>query len=151
MSIGHRLNGARLAGLLTPVLIERGSPRELIPIRKGELLFEEGGQAEKFYVLERGRVCLELSTRGKPTAIIQTIGPGDLVGLSWFNPNGTWSWDARAVVDTEALAFDASEVHRVCDQDAALRAEVAGCVANEAIRRLHAARMQLVDLFGNAA
>ena len=151
MNNGHRLNGARLAGLLTPVLIERGTPRELVPIPKGDLLFEEGGSAETFYVVERGRVRLELSTPGRPTAVIQTIGPGDLVGLSWFNTNGKWSWDARAVVDSEVLAFDASEVHRACNQDASLRADVAGCVANEAIRRLHAARLQLVDLYGDVA
>ena len=151
MAEGHRLNGARLAGLVNPVLEERGSParRQIVP--KGRLLFEEGGRADHFYVVERGRIRLELSTQGKATATIQTLGPGDLVGLSWFNPNARWSWDARAVVECEVLAFDAGEVLRAGNQDPELRAEIAGCIANEAIRRLHAARMQLVELFGNAA
>lgn len=150
MTNGHRLNGSRLAGLLNPVLIEREMPSDRIALAKDELLFVEGETADAFYVVDRGRIRLELSTPGRPTAIVQTIGPGDLVGLSWFNPNGKWSWDARAVVDTDLHRFDAGEVQRACNQDEHLRAEVASCVANEAIRRLHAARLQLIDLFGAA-
>jgi CRP-like cAMP-binding protein len=148
MTTGHRLNGSRLVGLLREALGERGVHEDLIHLEKDELLFEEGAPAEKFYVVERGRIRLELSTPGKPTAIVQTIGVGDLVGLSWFNANSRWSWDARAMIETDLREYDASLVRRVCNQDPNLRAEVAGCVANEAIRRLHAARLQLVDLFG---
>ena len=151
MTNGHRLNGSRLAGLLGPTLMERGHPSESVLLAKDEMLFAEGERAEAFYVVDRGRIRLELSTPGRPTTIVQTIGPGDLVGLSWFSPNGKWSWDARAVIDTELHRFDADEVQRACNQDETLRADVAGCVANEAIRRLHAARLQLIDLFGGAS
>ncbi len=149
---GHRLNGSRLAGLLNPVLAGSGAPVVRADFSRDELLFREGEPAATFYVIERGRVRLELSTPGRPRAVIQTIGPGDLVGLSWLGgAGGRWSWDARAVTDTTALAFDAALVRDVCGMDDGLRADVATCVANEATRRLHAARLQLVDLFARAA
>jgi CRP/FNR family cyclic AMP-dependent transcriptional regulator len=149
---GHRLNGSRLVGLLTGVLASGGTPPAPVEYERDEVLFREGGSAGVFYVIERGRVRLEVSTPGRPTAVIQTIGPGDLVGLSWFGrAGGRWSWDARAIMDTRALSFDAAAVRAACADDAALRADVASCVADEAIRRLHAARLQLVDLFGRAS
>jgi len=150
MTNGHRLNGSRIAGLLAGPLSERGTPSERIHLDPGTVIFEEGGAADAFYVVERGRIRLELSTPGRPTTIVQTIGPGDLVGLSWFTVNGTWSWDARAVVDTDLRVFDAAAVRAACADDDALRADIGSCVAAEAIRRLHAARLQMIDLFGGA-
>lgn len=149
--MGHRLVGSRLVGLLEVALAGQGSTEVRKDFGRDELLFVEASPADVFYVVERGRVRLELSTPGKPTAVIQTIGPGDLVGLSWFAPNGTWSWDARAVMDTTVRVYDAAAVKAACAGDDALRADVAECVASEAIRRLHAARLQLVDLFAGTA
>lgn len=152
MMQGHRLNGSRLAGLLQPVLAELGAPVTDAAFARDELLFRESEPAATFYVIERGMVRLELSTPGRPTAVIQTIGPGDLVGLSWFGgAGGRWSWDARAMMDTRAHAYDAAAVRAACAANDGLRADIATCVATEAIRRLHAARLQLADLFGSVA
>lgn len=144
---GHRLNGSRLAGLLAAALEEAGTRPQQVRFRRGEVLFREGDPATAFYVIERGRVRLELSTPGRPDAVIQTIGPGDLVGLSWFDGAGaTWSWNAMAMMDTHTLSLDAAAVRAALLRDPGLRADVASCVASEAIRRLHAARQQLVEL-----
>ena len=51
-----------------------------IEARDDEILFEEGGQADTFYVVIEGKVALEITSPGKGPMIIQTLGPGDLVG-----------------------------------------------------------------------
>jgi CRP-like cAMP-binding protein len=113
----------------------------------GEILFEEGGAADNFYIIIEGRIGLELTSPGRPPMVIQTLGPGDLVGVSWFFAPFRWSWRARAQGDTDLVSFDAAEVRRQCALNRDLDLEVLGAVAEEAVRRLHRTRIQLLDLY----
>jgi CRP-like cAMP-binding protein len=113
----------------------------------GETLFEEGGQADRFYVVSVGKVALEMTSPGRAPMVIQTLGPGELVGVSWLFPPHRWSWRARAVVDTKLARFDAAEVRRRCEEDAGLRSALLAVVAEEVVGRLHRARIQLLDLY----
>src|SRR4051812_3456629 len=48
-----------------------------------ELIFREGDPADRFYLINRGRIALESQTnRGRK--IIQNIGAGDVLGWSWL-------------------------------------------------------------------
>jgi len=114
----------------------------------GHILFEEGGPADHFYVISDGRVGLEMTSPGKAPMTIQTLGPGDLVGLSWFFPPYRWNWRARAMVDTTLVAFDAVEVRHRCEENRDLALELTGVVASELAARLHRTRVQLLDLYG---
>ena len=79
--------------------------------------------------------------------IIQTLGPGDLVGLSWLFPPHRWNWRARAIGDSRLIAFDAVEVRRQCQENRDLALEVYQAVADEAASRLHSTRIRLLDLY----
>ncbi len=52
----------------------------------GQTMFNEDARADVFYILEQGTVGLELSSPGRPDITIQTLGAGDLVGISWLFP-----------------------------------------------------------------
>src|ERR1700758_5234806 len=57
-----------------------------IPVhfRKGQTILREGEMANRFYLIESGKVTLESDeTLGDPV-IIETIGAGDLLGWSWM-------------------------------------------------------------------
>jgi CRP-like cAMP-binding protein len=112
-----------------------------------ETLFEEGGEADSFYIIVTGRIGLELTSPGRPPMVIQTLGPGDLVGVSWFFPPYRWNWRARSQGEADLIAFDAVEVRRQCGLNRDLDLEVLGAVAGEAVRRLHRTRIQLLDLY----
>ena len=116
-------------------------------LKGGEILFEEGAPADDFYVISEGRVGLEITSPGKAPMIIQTLGTGDLVGLSWFFPPYRWIWRARAMTDTSLVAFDAVKVRRKCQENRDLALEVTGVVASELAARLHRTRVQLLDLY----
>ena len=113
----------------------------------GAVLFEEGGPADTFYVVAEGSVGLELTSPGREPIVIQTLGRGDLVGVSWLFAPHRWEWRARALIDTALAAFDADAVRRRCvvDRDLALR--VLEVVAGVLAERLHRTRMQLLDLY----
>ena len=118
-----------------------------VEFEPGEILFEQDAEAELFYVILAGRVGLELTAPGRTPIVIQTLGGGDLVGLSWLFPPHRWSWRARAMGETKAVAFDAATVRARTRGDEELGHHLTTLVAREAIRRLHATRLQLLDLY----
>ncbi len=116
----------------------------------GALIFEEDDPADSFYLIAEGKAGLEVPIHTRPAALIQTIGPGEILGVSWLFPPYRWSWRARAVTTTSAVAFDAAAVRGQCETDRDLALHVYWVVAHEAVRRLHATRIRLLDLYPGA-
>jgi len=114
---------------------------------EGDVLFEEDSEAARFHIVISGKVGLELVSPRRRPIVIQTLGRGDLVGLSWFFPPHTWSWRARAMDVTKTLNFDAAAVRAKCAEDRNLSEQILRMVAGEAVDRLHATRTQLLDLY----
>jgi CRP/FNR family transcriptional regulator, cyclic AMP receptor protein len=113
----------------------------------GETLFEEDGPADLFYIVVDGRIGLELTSPGKEPIVIQTLGPGDLVGVSWLFPPHRWDWRARAIVDSDLSAFDANVIRAELERNRDLALEVLTVVAGEVVHRLQRTRVQLLDLY----
>ena len=63
---------------------------------KGQVVLREGEQANRFYLIESGRVILESGKAYGQPVIIDTIGAGDLLGWSWMFSPYTWQFTARA-------------------------------------------------------
>jgi CRP/FNR family transcriptional regulator, cyclic AMP receptor protein len=59
-----------------------------IPVHfeKGQIIFREGEMANRFYLIETGKIVLESSEQLGNAVIIDTIGRGDLLGWSWMFP-----------------------------------------------------------------
>jgi hypothetical protein len=76
-----------------------------VHFEKGQIIFREGEIANRFYLIEAGKVVLESSEGLGNPAIIDTITPGDLLGWSWMFPPYTWQFTARAVESTAAIFF----------------------------------------------
>lgn len=116
----------------------------------GDVIFEEDETATSFYLISSGKVGLEVSFPTKEPHLIETIGPGEMLGVSWLFPPARWSWTARALTLTETVAFDADAVREHLREDRNLALHVYGTVAAEAVRRLHATRVRLLDLYPGA-
>ncbi|MFN3983830.1 MAG: cyclic nucleotide-binding domain-containing protein, partial [Caldilinea sp.] len=52
----------------------------------GQYLFREGEPANEFYLLRDGRVALQLQDPARGAVTFQTLGPGEIVGVSWLIP-----------------------------------------------------------------
>jgi CRP/FNR family transcriptional regulator, cyclic AMP receptor protein len=118
------------------------------PLRAGHRLFEEGGTAQRFWLLQSGHVALDLHSPGHDRLIVETLGPGDLVGLSWFIPPYQWQFGATAVQDTVTFELNAIAVRAACEEDPALGYALLRRVMSVASSRLHATRVRLLDLYG---
>ncbi len=79
--------------------------------------------------------------------MIETIGPGQILGVSWLLPPYTWTFDARAVEPTSAISIDGACLRGKCEDDPVLGYEFFKRFAGLFHERLHAARLQLLDLY----
>jgi hypothetical protein len=78
---------------------------------------------------------------------IETVGAGGLMGSSsWMEPH-KWQFDARALVPTRALVFDARSVRDKCAQDAELSAALLKRFFIALAERLDAAQKQILSLY----
>src|SRR6266571_1534764 len=111
----------------------------------GHVIFREGESANRFYLIEHGKVALESSTLGDPIKI-EEIGDGDLLGWSWLFPPYAWHFSARALEDTTAIFFYGTVLRDYCEKDNSLGFELFKRMSVVMLRRLQAARQKLLSV-----
>jgi CRP-like cAMP-binding protein len=111
-------------------------------------LFREGERADQFYLLRHGRVALQVFVPGQGRITIETLQAGDVLGWSWLFPPYLWHFDAQALELTRALAFDGECLRAKCDEDHDLGYTLMQRFARIMMQRLHATRLQLLDVYG---
>src|SRR5207247_1933741 len=65
-----------------------------------QVIFREGEMANRFYLIQHGKVALEVRRPESATVPIQILGDGDVLGWSWLFPPYYWHFDARALEPT---------------------------------------------------
>ncbi len=114
----------------------------------GDYVLREGDPAKEFYLIREGRVALEINAPGRPGLTFQTVGPGDIVGVSWLVPPHRWTYDARALERIRAIALDAECLRGKCDRDREFGYEMMMRFVPMLVQRLQATRLQLLDVYG---
>jgi CRP/FNR family transcriptional regulator, cyclic AMP receptor protein len=118
---------------------------------KDQVIFRAGETANRFYLIEDGKVALESeSDAGSTPVIIDTISTGDLLGWSWIFPPHTWHFTARAAEPTTAIFFYGTILREYCDKDPALGYELFKRMSEVMMRRLQRARGQLLKAMRKA-
>lgn len=114
----------------------------------GDVIFREGECAADFFLLETGRVVLDAHAPGREAVVIQTLGPGDVLGWSWLFPPFVWHFGARAIAPTTAICFNGARLLIACEENSALGYDLMKRVARVMMQRLQATRLQLLDVYG---
>ncbi|MEV0184174.1 cyclic nucleotide-binding domain-containing protein [Streptomyces sp. NPDC050625] len=114
---------------------------------QGTRLFEEGGRADRFWILRTGSIELDMHVPGRKAAVIEMLRPNELVGWSWLFSPHVWHLGAEAVTPVRAYEFDAETVRTMCREDAGLGNAVAQWVGDVLAHRLRSARGRLLDLY----
>jgi CRP/FNR family cyclic AMP-dependent transcriptional regulator len=113
-----------------------------------QYLFHEGEAANEFFLIRHGKVALEITAPGRAPIIIATLGPGEIVGASWLVSPYRWTFDARAVELTRAIGIDAACLRGKCEADHHLGYEIMKRFLPVFVKRLHATRLQILDVYG---
>jgi CRP/FNR family transcriptional regulator, cyclic AMP receptor protein len=115
----------------------------------GQVIFRKGDTANRFYLIERGKVALE-SSAGDQVVRIDEVGGGDLLGWSWIFPPFVWHFDARAIEPTTAI-FLYGILRDYCEADPALGYVLFKRMSEVMMHRLQAARVKLSEALRNAS
>ena len=114
-------------------------------------LFEDGGSASRFWLVQSGHVDLDLHVPGQGRTKIETIGMGELLGWSWLFPPYKWAFGAAAASPVEAFEFDGRAVRACCASDPVLGYEVTRRLAHVVAKRLQATRIKLITASSQSA
>jgi CRP-like cAMP-binding protein len=148
-TLSELLQHPLFAGLPVPAIEHISGCASDVTFPAGELIFSQGASAGSLYLLRRGKVALSAHAPGKGHLLVQTLGPGEVLGLSWLFPPFQWQFDARAVEAVEAVALDGGCLRAKLDDDPALGYRLLSRITPVVLARLHQTRVRLLDLYSS--
>jgi CRP-like cAMP-binding protein len=130
------MNRKDLALLTDCAMIVRFAP--------GQIIFREGENANRFYLIESGRVAVESAGAPVGTVEIETVRAGELLGWSWMFPPYAWQFSARAIEPTVAIFFYGTILREYCERNHSLGYELFKRMSAVMVKRLQAARRKML-------
>lgn len=125
-----------LAGMNRSQLAMLAGCARAVQFQKGQFIFREGEVADRFYLIENGKVNLESSG-----------GLGDpMLGWSWMFPPHIWTFAARAVEPTTAIFFDGASLQEFCEEDHSFGYELLKRMNLIMYQRMQTTRNKVLDL-----
>jgi CRP/FNR family cyclic AMP-dependent transcriptional regulator len=106
-----------LRGLAKPHLEALAQCAQQITMTADQFLGREREAATTWYLIQSGRVGIEVRKGGREMVRVLILGPGDIVGWSWIVPPYRWQFDARVLDAVRALALDAEALRQLCERD----------------------------------
>jgi len=122
-------------------------------IAKGKTVFRDGGKAEYFFLVLKGKVNLigveqDVRFEAEPEKrVFHTLGAGDVVGWSWVITPYRWRFDAVVEENAELLAIDGVRLRKAMLKDHELGYEIYKRLVPIMNQRLIASRLKL-QMFG---
>jgi CRP-like cAMP-binding protein len=113
----------------------------------GAWLFHFGEDAEALYLIDRGRVSLEVNDPATGPTQLEQVRGGDILGLSWLFPPYRWHLDARAVEEVAALALPGAQLRALLEQGGPLGHHLSIRLLGKLYERLERARLQRLDVY----
>lgn len=112
----------------------------------GEFLAREGDRLGGLYLIRDGVVAIETREPGGRTTCIETLMPGDVMGISWV-ASSRIHFDCRARETVRAFSLNRECLQRKMDQDAALGYAITSRLLDNTYQRLSRMRLQNLDVY----
>lgn len=109
-----------------------------VQYRPDEWIFREGDPANRFFIILKGYVSIEVDCEGGGAVPIRTLGPGDDLGWAWLFPPYRMHFSARATGAVHAIFFYGTRLREECEQDHELGYQLMKRVAEVLVRNLKA-------------
>lgn len=114
--------------------------------RPGEYLLREGEREDTLYLIRQGSIAIEMARSGGEPICVETLGPGDVLGVSLLMPRAA-HLDCRARETTVAFAIDNACLHRKMEADPSLGYSISMHLLERTYDRLTRARLQHLDVY----
>ncbi len=117
-----------------------------IEFASGDVIFNQGESAERFFLIRTGMVALHVRTDSLHDRRIQMLKEGDVLGWSWLFPPHEWAFDATAETPVRAIVVDGECLKGTFDTHPRLGLSVLYRIAEVMADRLQASRRQVTEL-----
>ncbi|MBI2093705.1 MAG: cyclic nucleotide-binding domain-containing protein [Candidatus Omnitrophica bacterium] len=122
-----------------------------VQFQADQYIFKENDTSDSFYAILAGHVSVEIAVPGGGALVIQTVGPGEILGWSWLVAPYKKRFDARVLAPTQALKIDARCLRTKCEADPLLGYDLMKRTAQTIGVRLQQTRHQLLDAYRRQA
>jgi CRP-like cAMP-binding protein len=113
----------------------------------GTVVYREGTFDSQLYLIDEGRIALELTVPGRGPVITLTVASGEVFGWTSFLRRRPKNATARAVVPTKGWALGTEKLRALCDADPAFGYAFTRLILDVVAERLKGARIQLLDVY----
>jgi CRP-like cAMP-binding protein len=115
-SLEHRLSKHPFASALPPLAVKAlASIAQMCGFTTGEYLWKQGAVTDALYLIDSGRIALEILIPHHGPLQIEMIDAGEVIDSAWVAPPERCWLDARAISDVTALVVDGPHLRELCD------------------------------------
>jgi CRP/FNR family cyclic AMP-dependent transcriptional regulator len=136
-----------LEGLPAELLAALAGYAEPVRFRAGDRIFDDGEIADRFWLIDSGRVAIDMAVAGRGDQIVETLVAPTVLGWSWIEPPYRWHFGALALAESTAVAVDATSVRQRADRDPAFGYALLRRFTPIIVGRLQATRLRVLDLY----
>ena len=139
----ERRSHSFLKGLSSEQLDALSSIATRTRFKPGESILRQGETADRFYLIEDGRVSLDYELPRQRRVQIQEIGPGEALGWSWLARPYQWQFSATALDPVTVRAFHVADLRELFARDPKMGYAMMERAAQALLERLQATRHKL--------
>lgn len=132
-----------LEGLAPEQIVKLSAIATRMQFEPGETILRQRETADRFYLIEEGRVRLDYELTRRRGVQIQEIGPGEALGWSWLSPPNKWQFSATALDRVTASVFRIEDLRGLFARDPGLGYAFMERAAQALLARLQATRHKL--------
>lgn len=115
---------------------------QAVRMERGDILFHEGDQGDRLYIITEGKVKLGCSSTDGRENLLAILGPSEMFGeLTLFDP-GTRTATATAVAETQLIGLGHEQLQQLLAEHPRIAATLLAALA----RRLRRTNENLADL-----
>lgn len=114
----------------------------------GGYLFREAEEASRLFVINYGKVAVEIFRARRGPVTIHMVDDGQILGMLWFHKPYRWRADARAVELTRTIALDVHCLTQKCEENHDLGFELLKRYSHILTLQFRSIMLQLLDMHG---
>jgi CRP-like cAMP-binding protein len=138
--------GALFEAFSDEAIARLASQSEVLRFEANAMIFDEGLEARKLYILHSGRVAIEIRIDGENRFFVHTAAPREVFGWSALVPPFSLTASARAVEPSTIIAISASALEDEITREPNAGLELMKGVIRLVSTRLKDTRLQLVNI-----
>lgn len=121
-----------------------------VVFQEGHVIARPSDPANEFYLIREGRVALSIGSVAKQPFVFQTLGPNEIVGLSWLIPPYQWTAFVEAQSKIHAISIDGKCLRQKCENDPKLGFKLMKHLVQVMVKREEAFLLHLLDVYGES-